>query len=183
MLRIGELSRRLGVSDHVLRAWESRYGLLQPVRSPGGFRLYSEADESRIRRMQAYLADGLSAAEAARAALDGGASSPPGRPAGPPAAAPAGSEPFAERRQALDACPELSGQIKNPQRHQARHRLPRYHTSLRHDQRSSTGPATPDTTTPKRDQRPNKLNGIGCWMEPFLLRGGTQARRDIMRYL
>ena len=66
LLRIGELSRRLGVSDHVLRAWESRYGLLQPVRSPGGFRLYSEADELRIRRMQAYLADGLSAAEAAR---------------------------------------------------------------------------------------------------------------------
>jgi hypothetical protein len=33
LLRIGELSRRLGVSDHVLRAWESRYGLLQPVRS------------------------------------------------------------------------------------------------------------------------------------------------------
>ena len=45
LLRIGELSRRLGVSDHVLRAWESRYGLLQPVRSPGGFRLYSPADE------------------------------------------------------------------------------------------------------------------------------------------
>ena len=42
LLRIGELSRRLGVSDHVLRAWENRYGLLQPVRSPGGFRLYSE---------------------------------------------------------------------------------------------------------------------------------------------
>ena len=62
LLRIGELSRRLGVSDHVLRAWENRYGLLQPVRSPGGFRLYSEADEWRIRRMQAYLADGLSAA-------------------------------------------------------------------------------------------------------------------------
>jgi DNA-binding transcriptional MerR regulator len=61
LLRIGELSRRLGVSDHVLRAWENRYGLLQPVRSPGGFRLYSEADEARIRRMQAYLADGLSA--------------------------------------------------------------------------------------------------------------------------
>ena len=57
LLRIGELSRRLGVSDHVLRAWENRYGLLQPVRSPGGFRLYSEADEWRIRRMQAYLAD------------------------------------------------------------------------------------------------------------------------------
>ena len=69
VLRIGELSRRLGVSDHVLRAWESRYGLLQPVRSAGGFRLYSEADESRVRRMQAHLAHGLSAAEAARAVL------------------------------------------------------------------------------------------------------------------
>ena len=69
VLRIGELSRRLGVSDHVLRAWESRYGLLQPVRSAGGFRLYSAADEWRIRRMQAHLAEGLSAAEAARTVL------------------------------------------------------------------------------------------------------------------
>src|SRR6185437_10618689 len=68
-LRIGELSRRLGVSDHVLRAWERRYGLLRPVRSTGGFRLYSEADLERVRRMQAHLARGLSAAEAARAAV------------------------------------------------------------------------------------------------------------------
>ena len=70
LLRIGELSRRLGVSEHVLRAWERRYGLLQPVRSVGGFRLYSEADLQRIRRMQAFLSDGLSAAEAARAAVN-----------------------------------------------------------------------------------------------------------------
>lgn len=39
LLRIAELSRLLGVSDHVLRAGENRYGLLQPVRSPGGSRL------------------------------------------------------------------------------------------------------------------------------------------------
>ena len=69
LLRIGELSRRLGVSGHVLRAGESRYGFLQPVRSAGGFRLYSEADEMRVRRMQAHLAGGLSAAEAARTVL------------------------------------------------------------------------------------------------------------------
>ena len=69
VLRIGELSRRLGVSDHVLRAWERRYGLLRPVRSPGGFRLYSEDDERRVRRMQAHLARGLSAAQAARTAI------------------------------------------------------------------------------------------------------------------
>jgi MerR family transcriptional regulator, light-induced transcriptional regulator len=69
VLRIGELSRRLGVSDHVLRAWERRYGLLRPMRSPGGFRLYSEDDERRVRRMQVHLSRGLSAAEAARAAI------------------------------------------------------------------------------------------------------------------
>jgi MerR family transcriptional regulator, light-induced transcriptional regulator len=69
MVRIGELSRRLGVSPHVLRAWERRYGVLAPARSEGGYRLYSEADERRVRVMQRHLARGLSAAEAAQAAL------------------------------------------------------------------------------------------------------------------
>src|SRR3954471_22540617 len=70
VLRIGELARRVAVSQDLLRAWERRYGLLKPVRSPGGYRLYSGADEQRVRRMQAHLARGLAAAEAARAALD-----------------------------------------------------------------------------------------------------------------
>jgi MerR family transcriptional regulator, light-induced transcriptional regulator len=110
VLRIGELSRRLGVSDHVLRAWESRYGLLQPVRSAGGFRLYSEADESRIRRMQAHLARGLSAAEAAQAVLgqDNGAGH--GRAAGPDGDASAASELSGALRQALDAFDEPAAQ-------------------------------------------------------------------------
>jgi DNA-binding transcriptional MerR regulator len=67
-LRIGELSRRVGVSPELLRAWELRYGLLRPTRSPGGFRLYSAADEERVSRMRAYQREGLSAAEAARLA-------------------------------------------------------------------------------------------------------------------
>src|SRR5918995_1547203 len=70
VLRIGELARRVAVREDLLRAWERRYGLLKPVRSPGGFRLYSNADEQRVRRMQAHLARGLAAAEAARAALE-----------------------------------------------------------------------------------------------------------------
>jgi MerR family transcriptional regulator, light-induced transcriptional regulator len=108
LLRIGELSRRVGVSDHLLRAWESRYGLLQPARSPGGFRLYSEVDESRIRRMQAHLAEGLSAAEAARAALRG-AGPASGRPE-PDLPAPAVSDPGAALRRALDAFDEPAAQ-------------------------------------------------------------------------
>jgi DNA-binding transcriptional MerR regulator len=69
LIRIGELSRRVGVSADRLRAWERRYGLLRPVRTSGGFRLYSGADERRVRAMQDHLAAGLSAAEAARAVL------------------------------------------------------------------------------------------------------------------
>ena len=68
-LRIGELSRRSGVSPELLRAWERRYGLLDPIRSPGGLRLYSLADLERVRVMQQHLADGLAAAEAAAAAV------------------------------------------------------------------------------------------------------------------
>jgi MerR family transcriptional regulator, light-induced transcriptional regulator len=76
LIRIGELSRRLGVSVDRLRAWERRYQLLEPMRTAGGFRLYSRADELRVRAMQDQLAVGLSAAEAARATLAADASAP-----------------------------------------------------------------------------------------------------------
>ena len=69
LLRIGELSRRHGVSPDLLRAWERRYGLLVPQRSPGGFRLYTPEDEARVRAMRRGLAQGLSASVAARMAL------------------------------------------------------------------------------------------------------------------
>jgi MerR family transcriptional regulator, light-induced transcriptional regulator len=67
-LRIGELSRRVGESPELLRAWESRYGLVTPERTSGGLRLYSERDERRIRVMRHHINAGLSAAEAARLA-------------------------------------------------------------------------------------------------------------------
>ena len=79
LLRIGELSKRAGVSPELLRAWERRYGLLRPERSPGGLRLYTAEDLERVRAMQRHLADGVAAAEAAALAsrpivdTDGGA--------------------------------------------------------------------------------------------------------------
>jgi DNA-binding transcriptional MerR regulator/methylmalonyl-CoA mutase cobalamin-binding subunit len=81
-LRIGELARRTGVSTDLLRAWERRYALLEPTRTAGDYRLYSAADEARIRSMQAHLTRGLSAAEAARLARDATAlAAPNGAPA------------------------------------------------------------------------------------------------------
>lgn len=68
-LRIGEFARRVKVSPELLRAWERRYGLLQPTRTEGGFRLYTSEDADRVARMKRALAEGLSAAEAARQAL------------------------------------------------------------------------------------------------------------------
>ena len=100
-MRIGELSRRTGVSPELLRAWEQRYDLLRPSRSPGGFRLYSADDEARVRRTTALIADGLSAAEAA--GLAAGAIHRAGEPARwmAPAARPAASA--AERPSAIRA--------------------------------------------------------------------------------
>lgn len=65
------------MTPELLRAWEQRYGLLRPVRTPGGFRIYGEEDAERVARMRQALDEGLSAAEAARAALEA-ASSPDG---------------------------------------------------------------------------------------------------------
>lgn len=76
LVRIGALSEMAGVSVDVLRSWERRYGLLSPQRTAGGFRLYTEDDVARVRRMQELLAAGLAASEAARQVMAGGPSAP-----------------------------------------------------------------------------------------------------------
>jgi MerR family transcriptional regulator, light-induced transcriptional regulator len=49
---IGVVSRRTGVSLHVLRAWERRYGVVEPERTAGGQRLYSDADIERLQLLR-----------------------------------------------------------------------------------------------------------------------------------
>jgi DNA-binding transcriptional MerR regulator len=93
-MRIGELSRRIGVAPELLRAWERRYALLEPTRSDGGYRLYSDADLARLRAMQAHLAAGLSAAQAAALAV--------AEPAPSGAEAPLAPAALADLRAALD---------------------------------------------------------------------------------
>ena len=69
LFRIGEVSRRTGVSVELLRAWETRYKVVRPKRTKGRFRLYSDEDAARVQRMRSLLGSGLSAAQAARALL------------------------------------------------------------------------------------------------------------------
>jgi len=47
--RIGAVARLTGISPDALRAWERRYQVISPQRSPSGTRLYSEQDIARLR--------------------------------------------------------------------------------------------------------------------------------------
>lgn len=78
-MRIGELSRRVQVSADLLRVWERRYGLLQPRRTQGGTRLYSALDQSRVKLMKRYLAEGMPASQASELALSARLSIRPGQ--------------------------------------------------------------------------------------------------------
>jgi DNA-binding transcriptional MerR regulator len=56
---IRELSRLTGVNSVTIRAWERRYGLIKPLRTNKGHRLYRPEDVELIQTIQAWLARGL----------------------------------------------------------------------------------------------------------------------------
>ena len=60
-VRIGELRRQTGVGLHLLRYYEDR-GLLHPVRTASGYRVYRPDDVERVRQIRLLLAAGLSTA-------------------------------------------------------------------------------------------------------------------------
>ena len=57
-MRIGELAARTGVSERSLRYYEEQ-GLLEPARTPAGYRVYAESDVDVVRHVQTLLAAGL----------------------------------------------------------------------------------------------------------------------------
>ncbi|WP_438766008.1 MerR family transcriptional regulator [Kushneria sp. TE3] len=56
---IREVSRLTGVNSVTLRAWERRYGLIQPRRTPKGHRLYAREDIERVERILQWLNRGV----------------------------------------------------------------------------------------------------------------------------
>jgi DNA-binding transcriptional MerR regulator len=64
---LGAVSRLTGLSAHVLRAWERRYGAVVPLRTPGGTRRYRESDVARLRRLRAAVVAGHAISEVANA--------------------------------------------------------------------------------------------------------------------
>jgi|AntRauTorcE11898_2_1112593.scaffolds.fasta_scaffold17760_1 DNA-binding transcriptional MerR regulator len=60
---IREVSRLTGVNTVTLRAWERRYGLICPQRTPKGHRLYSAEDIETIRRVLQWLDKGVAVSQ------------------------------------------------------------------------------------------------------------------------
>src|SRR4030066_1344759 len=56
---ISTLAAQTGVNSVTRRAWERRYGLLKPKRTPKGHRLYSEQDIALIKSVLRLLDEGI----------------------------------------------------------------------------------------------------------------------------
>lgn len=76
---IRTLSQLTGVNPVTLRAWERRYGLIKPQRTPKGHRVYSREDVALVERILGLIARGVAVGQAREvlarvpgaAALDG----------------------------------------------------------------------------------------------------------------
>jgi DNA-binding transcriptional MerR regulator len=70
-LTIGELSEELGVAQHILRYWETRFPQLRPLQRSGNRRYYRPADVAVARRINLLLnVEGFTVRGAQRALLD-----------------------------------------------------------------------------------------------------------------
>lgn len=65
MVTIKKAAELTGVSEHTLRAWERRYGLFAPSRTPSGYRVYDDSALSRISAMNELVQAGWAPRDAA----------------------------------------------------------------------------------------------------------------------
>lgn len=101
-LTIGELAGELGLPQHILRYWESRFPQLRPLQRSGNRRYYRPTDVDLVRRIHRLLnVEGFTVKGAQKALSDG----PPSLEiaAGIPAAPPAGNAALLTRLEAIRA--------------------------------------------------------------------------------
>jgi len=65
------VAQRTGLSPDVLRAWEKRYGVVEPGRSATGQRLYSDADVERLRYLRQATEAGRTIGRVAKLSVRG----------------------------------------------------------------------------------------------------------------
>lgn len=71
MYSIKQASIRSGVSVPLIRAWERRYGVVDPQRTASGYRLYDDEAIATLGRVRELTQSGWTASEASRAILAG----------------------------------------------------------------------------------------------------------------
>lgn len=67
---IAVVEHRTGISQHLLRAWERRYGVVTPGRTEAGQRLYSDEDIERLRLVRVVTAAGRRVGQVTSLSLD-----------------------------------------------------------------------------------------------------------------
>jgi len=73
---IGELAGELGVPQHILRYWETRFPQLKPLQRAGNRRYYRPADVQLARRIHRLLNEDGYTIRGVQQLLDGGAARP-----------------------------------------------------------------------------------------------------------
>jgi MerR family transcriptional regulator, light-induced transcriptional regulator len=71
---IKHAAARAGITVELLRAWERRYGIVEPIRTPAGYRLYDDDAIARIQAMRRLIGSGWSPRLAAQAVVEQGPS-------------------------------------------------------------------------------------------------------------
>ncbi len=71
MYTIKEASARTGVGAPLIRAWERRYGVVTPIRTASGYRMYDDSTLQVLAAMRSLVESGWTASEAARAIAAG----------------------------------------------------------------------------------------------------------------
>lgn len=67
--RINRVAETTGIPEATLRAWERRYHVPKPSRTPSGYRLYSADDVAQVRKMRELCDAGIAPADAAKEIL------------------------------------------------------------------------------------------------------------------
>ena len=84
MLTISELAGELGLPQHILRYWETRFPQLRPLQRSGNRRYYRPADVALARRIHGLLnVEGFTVKGAQKMLIDGNGTTVPDTPVQP----------------------------------------------------------------------------------------------------
>jgi DNA-binding transcriptional MerR regulator/methylmalonyl-CoA mutase cobalamin-binding subunit len=111
MYNIKQAAARAGVTVPVMRAWERRYGIVAPARTPSGYRQFDDAAVERVRTMRGLVDAGWSPSAAAAAIRSGEVAVGPAAPDEVPMAEAAPADAGIDGAAGPDLAGQLAGEL------------------------------------------------------------------------